>query len=238
MIFGDDKAKTLPPDEMNEPLVRFNQDVGNIEKNKQKVSSKVENQIALESSESLPRNAQKTKKSQKSDLKSVQMEVTDLSGNQMSKNIKAVKLDPKSAHKEDFELTGIQVPKSTKLGVSPDVEIFPKHPTRKKVFKAREGSALEFVRKLRRDALQNPSPAPAKTREQEVSEIGLSMQQRVAATASNLVLSRKKSSLVAGKKSNLLFFLSEVQYLIIDTPVFKTKMTLTKADLQGCPLLK
>jgi hypothetical protein len=48
---------------------------------------------------------------------------------------------------------------------------------KKKVLSARKGSALEFVRKFRKESLNNPSLS--KTREDEISEIGVSLHQRM-----------------------------------------------------------
>jgi hypothetical protein len=48
---------------------------------------------------------------------------------------------------------------------------------KKKVLSARKGSALEFVRKFRKESLNNPSLS--KTRDDEISEIGVSLHQRM-----------------------------------------------------------
>ena len=61
---------------------------------------------------------------------------------------------------------------------------------RKKVFPLRKGSAFEFVKKYRKESMLNPQKSISKTREQEVSEIGTSLQRRLseAATSSRKTL--------------------------------------------------
>ena len=88
------------------------------------------------------------------------------------------------------------------VGHRPEVEVYPKPgSSKKKSFDARKGSAFEFVRQLRRESLANPTPVVAKTREQEISEIGISMQQRVVetATGSIIALPKNRPMAVVGK---------------------------------------
>ena len=172
MLFGDDKAKTLPPMiEKEVPMDQFTKSYQNKDKNEQKITD--ENLMGPKTNKNA---ARKIKNIQTSNYEE---EISSLPCSKKSKSI---------IRTGDSES-------------SVDAEIFPKYP-RRKIFSAREGSALEFVRKLRRDALNNPIPAPAKTREQEISEIGVSMQQRVAVTArsSNLILPKSMSSVLVGKK--------------------------------------
>jgi len=80
----------------------------------------------------------------------------------------------------------------------PEVEVYPKIPSRRKSFIAKEGSAFQFVQQFRRESLKNPAPIPSKSKEQEISEIGVSMQQRLieTATASIVPLRKNRSSII------------------------------------------
>jgi hypothetical protein len=63
---------------------------------------------------------------------------------------------------------------------------------KRKVFPVKKDSALEFVRQYRKDSLLNPQKSISKTREQEVSEIGTSLQRRLfeAASSTRITLPR------------------------------------------------
>jgi hypothetical protein len=95
------------------------------------------------------------------------------------------------------DLSGVEA--SGNESERPEVDVYPKIPSRRKSFIAKEGSAFQFVQQFRRESLKNPAPVPSKSKEQEISEIGVSMQQRLieTATASIVPLRKNRPSIIS-----------------------------------------
>ena len=152
MIFGDENARTLTSEE-----------IGSKEKKKKPVN--------------LQKNVATGEEKQETGF--TDPEVSHLGGIQSSKIVL------NSGHKTEHKSAESQKSKEKTLNSSPQIEqksmekLKEKSSKRKKVFTARKGSALEFVRKIRKELVTIPSLA-WKTREDEISEIGVSLQQRVS----------------------------------------------------------
>ena len=72
-----------------------------------------------------------------------------------------------------------------------------------KTYEAEKGSALEFVRKLRKDSQKNAqsSTVVSKTREQEISQIGLSLTRRISDVARSTRYGKKNFRVLFQKKN-------------------------------------